>query len=195
MCGFEIIHGGSYSGHYLDNTALTADLMANMGTLLNDTMKDFKEAIAIHVSTEIRAAISVQNDRIMEMLGAIPSVKTTSELGITKIDDVYAYLGEIAEAVSNLSSKTIDKLEAVTKDFATAKANQESIAQTRTQLSSISALLTENLKVIIFIRIVRLNLLFKRIAKNVLGSKLEISRITLRLSWNKYSSHILHFPS
>ena len=124
--------------------------MANVSNVLGNTNKELQEAIAIHVSTEIHAAISVQNDRIMDMLGAIPAIKNTSELCITKIDDIYAYLGEIAESISKSATDTTDKLEAVSKDLDTAKANQESIAQARTQLSSISALISENLKVPLF---------------------------------------------
>lgn len=104
-----------------------------------------REEIAIHVSTEIRAAISLQNDRIMDLLSAIPAVKTTSELSINKLDDVYAYLGEVVESVNVSVADTTSKLETVSKDIA--KANQESVSQTRSQLSSISALLTESLKV------------------------------------------------
>ena len=131
---------------YVDNSALMADLKADVSNLLANTMKGLKEDIAIHVSNEIRAAISVQNDRTMELLGAIPAVKSTSEFCITKLDDIYDYLGEIAESVNNISVEDPSgKLEAVSKDII--KANQEAVAQTRSQLSSISALLTESLKV------------------------------------------------
>ena len=84
----------------------------------------------------------------MEGIGAISSIKSTVELCHSSLSSNSEYLNEVAEAVHQGSTGIKDKLDSIGQDLATAKTNRESINLSRTQLSSISALLTENLKVV-----------------------------------------------
>ena len=106
-----------------------------------------KDDIVRQVDTEIRAAISKQTDEIMADLGALRAVKSTTETCLTKITDTGAFLSEILETIDKSGSDVIKILTNITPQLSAAQANQEGITSARSQLSSISALIAENLKV------------------------------------------------
>ena len=83
----------------------------------------------------------------MRDLGALRAVKTTVETCHANISDNGVFMSEILETITKSGSEVIKVLTNISPQLSVAKANQDGITLARSQLSSISALIAENLKV------------------------------------------------
>ena len=118
-----------------------------MRELLKNSMDSLSETLTRHISIEIGAAISMRLDDLRGDLGAVQAIKATTEMCLTKVEDNVAYIDEIIDTVNKNSAQLASKLDKTLHEVSSSKMSLDSIPQVRTQLSSISARLTEALKV------------------------------------------------
>ena len=119
--------------------------------MIKDALSTLKEDIVSKVDHEVRAALTLQTDELMRDLGALRAVKTTVETCHANISDNGVFMSEILETITKSGSEVIKVLTNISPQLSVAKANQDGITLARSQLSSISALIAENLKVFFII--------------------------------------------
>ena len=132
----------------LGNGNLINDINDTISVAFSDSMDRVRDDIVSKVRVEVRAEMARQTDELMAHIGVITAIKSTVELCHTKVSNNSDFLGEIVEAVEVGSTELKSMIEALARDLSTASSNHEAITHARTQLSSISALLTETLKVV-----------------------------------------------
>ena len=115
--------------------------------LLKSSMDTLSETLTRHISIEIGAAISMRFDDLRDDLGAVQGIKDTTELCLAKVEDNVAYIDEIIDTVNKNTAQLVSKIDKIHHEASSSKTSLDSIPQVRTQLSSISARLTEALKV------------------------------------------------
>lgn len=123
------------------------EMSQRFNIMIKESLATLKADIVHQVDKEVRAALTLQTDELMADLGALRAVKSTIETCLTKTIDTGAFLSEILETIDKSGSDVIKILTDLTPQLSMAKANQESITLARSQLSSISGLIAENLKV------------------------------------------------
>ena len=132
------------------NNGILADQERVIRELLKESMESLTDTLTRHISTEIGAAISMRIDDLRDDLGAVRAIKDTTELCLTKVENTVVYIDEIIETVETMNKNTAEvamKLDTINQDISSSKTSLDSIPQVRTQLSCISARLTEALKV------------------------------------------------
>ena len=116
--------------------------------MLSGSMERFRDELAEVVGTEVRAELSRQTDEIMEELGVLSDVKCQVQTCSEKVKDSLEFMNETVEVVTVSTSDINSKLQCLQQTFDSTKADFDSISKSRTQLSTISALLQETLKVL-----------------------------------------------
>ena len=116
--------------------------------MLSDSMERLRDELAEVVGTEVRAELSRQTDELMEELGALSDVKGQVQTCSEKVKDSLEFMNETVEVVTVSTSDINSKLLCLQQTLDNTKADFDSISKSRTQLSTISALLQETLKVL-----------------------------------------------
>ena len=95
-----------------------------------------------------------QTDELMKDLSALRGVKQAVDLGLERINSTSDYISEAVEAITLLDHKIgginrglLTKMAEISQTLA-GKATQVELCLARSQLSALSALLSENLKVL-----------------------------------------------
>ena len=112
--------------------------------MLSESMEKFREDISHVVGTEVRAEISRQTDELMEEFRFLRNI---DENCLDKIKDNSEFLNETVEVINLATSETNDKLEGLQNTLVATKSEVETLSKSRVQISSLSALLQETLKV------------------------------------------------
>ena len=110
-------------------------------------MVGVKDELSHHVGVEVRAVVALQTDQLRDDIGSLHAIKIVAETCLSKVTDNGDFLNEIVESVNLTGNEVQSKIDTISQSLDTVKATQEAVTLARTQLSSISALLTENLKV------------------------------------------------
>ena len=140
------------------NVGLLDDTRDTLSTLVSEGMDRVRDEIANQIGIEVRAEMVRQTDQLMTDLSLLHGVKTTAELCLEGVNSNTEYTNEMAEAIAASGSDICEKLDGInhglmTKldgisgELAGSKTHQESLSQARTQISAMTALLSENLKV------------------------------------------------
>ena len=132
---------------FIANGGFLGDQEGMIRAVLTDSMATLTDTLTRHISTEISAAISMRFDDLCDDLGAVRAIKDTTELCLTKVGTTAEDIDEVIETVTKTSADQGIKLDSITQAISSSKTSLDSIPQMRTQLSSISARLTEVLKV------------------------------------------------
>ena len=119
----------------------------NFRTIVADVMVGVKDELSHHVGVEVRAVVALQTDQLRDDIGSLHAIKIVAETCLSKVTDNGDFLNEIVESVNLTGNEVQSKIDTISQSLDTVKATQEAVTLARTQLSSISALLTENLKV------------------------------------------------
>ena len=136
--------------------SLLDDSKAMLSSLVSEGMDKVCDEIATQVGREVQAEMVKQTDELMRDLGALRGVKQAVDLGLERINSTSEYLNEVVQSITLLDSKVdsinrtlLSKMELMSRDLAVKfkESHAESIAFTRSQLSAMSALLSELLKV------------------------------------------------
>ena len=129
---------------FLANGSLITDLKDTVSIMLSESMEKFREDISHVVGTEVRAEISRQTDELMEEFRFLRNI---DENCLDKIKDNSEFLNETVEVINLATSETNDKLEGLQNTLVATKSEVETLSKSRVQISSLSALLQETLKV------------------------------------------------
>ena len=132
----------SVNGSFID------ELKDCVSIMLTESMERFRDELAEVVGTEVRAELSRQTDEIMEELGVLSDVKCQVQTCSEKVKDSLEFMNETVEVVTVSTSDINSKLQCLQQTLDSTKADFDSISKSRTQLSTISALLQETLKVL-----------------------------------------------
>jgi len=128
------------------NGGLLADQERLLRDLLTESMSTMTESLTRHISTEIGAAITARIDELRDDLGAIHTIKDTTETCLNKVVYTSEYLDEVMDSFNKTSDSLIIKVDSLNQAVSASKVSLDSLPQVRTQVSSISARLTEALK-------------------------------------------------
>ena len=129
---------------FIANGSLITDLKDTVSIMLSESMEKFREDISHVVGTEVRAEISRQTDELMEEFRFLRNI---DENCLDKIKDNSEFLNETVEVINLATSETNDKLEGLQNTLVATKSEVETLSKSRVQISSLSALLQETLKV------------------------------------------------
>ena len=135
------------------------DIKDTMSSLVSEGMVRVQDEVAAQVEVEVCTEMARQNGKLMADLGVLRGVKSTIEICLDKLNANSEYLGETVQAIDHSTSvlnakidgtevKLVAKIDDIAGQLAIAKSNQESISHSSSKLSAVSALLSENLKVI-----------------------------------------------
>ena len=139
----------THHGIFVANGGFLGDQEGMVRAVLKESMDTLTDTLTRHISTEISAAISMRFDELCDDLGAVRAIKDTTELCLNKVENIAEDVDEAIETVNKISVELGPKLDSIAQAVSSSRTSQDSIPQMRTQLSSISARLTEALKVAI----------------------------------------------
>lgn len=128
------------------NGGLLGDQERLLRDLISENVSTMTESLTRHISTEIGAALAARIDELRDDLGAIHTIKDTTETCLNKVVDTSEYLDEVMDSFHKTSDSFNLKVDSLNQAVSASKVSLESLPPIRTQVSSISARLTEALK-------------------------------------------------